>query len=127
MPFRLLQLSNKMQEEINKLTAKFTDDLEKDRRNYAKLLAEKQEMEQMYDDKLRSAETQQKADLGALEVQCKDKIQLEAQRYQELVQEMEKMKETYEENDAFLHENHQRQLVELAEEYNRQLRCVVLG
>ena len=58
-----------MQEEIHKLTSKFTDELEKDRRNYAKLSSEKGEMETMYDDKIRAAEQQQRTELQTLEAQ----------------------------------------------------------
>lgn len=115
-------LNKRLREQISNLTAKFNDELDKDRKNYAKLLSDKKEMKAMYDEKLRTAEAQHAQELDALESSYREKIQQESQRYHELEQEMEMMRERYMEQDTLLHENHARNLRELESEYNRQLR-----
>ena len=114
-------LDSKMQDEITKLTTKFTDELEKDRRNYTKLLADKEEMRATYDEKIRSSDLQQQSELRQLEATYEDKIQLEAQRFQELVQKMERMKEQFEETDASLHARHEQTLEQVKVDFLERL------
>ncbi|CAG9461063.1 unnamed protein product [Pedinophyceae sp. YPF-701] len=110
-----------MQEEIKKLTAKFSDEVERDRENFEKLLQEKNEMEMEYEDKLKQAEELRQQQLQALDAQFQQKIMVEVERYQQLSQEKDLLNERWEEQNAALVESHERVVQELTEEYEAKL------
>jgi hypothetical protein len=63
-------------------TEKFTAELEADRQKFELLLAEKNEQEMEYEEKLKAAEERTQAQLSALDTAYQAKIMAEVERYQ---------------------------------------------
>jgi len=109
------------QDKIKELTDKLTAEIEAEKARHEALLAEKNDMEMEYEERIKNMEERHLLGSQQMEAQYQHKIMAEVERYQQLLEEKELLNERWDEQNSLLVESHERLVQELTDEYEYKL------
>uniref|UniRef100_A0A7S0VMW2 Cilia- and flagella-associated protein 57 n=1 Tax=Hemiselmis tepida TaxID=464990 RepID=A0A7S0VMW2_9CRYP len=109
------------QDKIKELTDKLTAEIEAEKARHEALLAEKNDMEMEYEERIKNMEERHLLSSQQMEAQYQHKIMAEVERYQQLLEEKELLNERWDEQNSLLVESHERLVQELTDEYEYKL------